>query len=145
MRTSFIGFLGLMAPTWLGCGSSLAAGPYDPPKNDRPGASGSAGSGGSSGSGSSPLAPMPTARAYAAATIGADGQIYVIAGDKTSGSGWQKLAVVEAFDPQQNAWTARPSLIQPRTQLAAARGASGRIYAWGDEVYAQNEVFDPTA
>jgi N-acetylneuraminic acid mutarotase len=65
-------------------------------------------------------APMPTARAHAAAAeLG--GRIIVAGGDLDGGySAAQMVATVESYDPTTDAWTTLPSLPQPRSGLRAA-------------------------
>jgi hypothetical protein len=79
------------------------------------------------------LADLPTARFDLAAVAGSDGRIYAIGGSVGSTPD-SILRTVDAYDPATNSWSAVPSLSAPRTGLAAAVGADGRIYAIGGAI-----------
>lgn len=68
--------------------------------------------------------PLNTGRFSPAATVGADGRIYVIGGFNNG-----SLASVEVFDGV--AWSAGLPMPTARYDLSAATGADGRIYAIG--------------
>jgi N-acetylneuraminic acid mutarotase len=72
------------------------------------------------------LAPEPTPRSQPGVTVGPDGRIYVIGGDRTA-------ARVEAYNPQTNTWASIASLPTPRFLFQAVTGPDGRIYALGGE------------
>lgn len=74
---------------------------------------------------------MPTPRhfAAAAATSSPLGNLIVVAGGEAfDGS---PLSTVEGYNPATNAWMVRSALPAPRSQLAMATGANGRLYAVG--------------
>jgi hypothetical protein len=73
------------------------------------------------------LAPMPTARAGMAATLGPDGRIYVVGGDNGTG----RIASVEAYDPGRNQWSILPSMPTPRGNLGVTTSPEGQLYAIG--------------
>lgn len=73
------------------------------------------------------VAGMHEPRYAPAATVGADGRIYVIGG---SGSPATALASVEAYDPATNTWTELAPLRIPR-ELAGAAAVGTQIYVAG--------------
>lgn len=74
-------------------------------------------------------APMPTARAYHAVALGADGLIYAMGGLGTE-------TTVDVYDPMMNTWRAGPPM--PIGQYALAAAASGgRVFAFGGQVNLQ--------
>lgn len=73
-------------------------------------------------------APMPTARAYLAATTGHDGRIYAIGGQDATGAA---LNTVEAYTPSTNTWAAMAPMPTARFALAAVTESSGHIFAIG--------------
>ena len=78
------------------------------------------------------LAPMPTARAGAAAAVIDDG-IFVIGGrQSTSGpcSGGPYLQTVEKYDIDTDTWSAVAPLLTPRSDLAAV-AHGGKIFVFG--------------
>src|SRR5712692_9426928 len=94
------------------------------------------------------LAPMPTARAGAAAAVIDDG-IFVIGGRQSTGgpcSGGPYLQTVEKYDIDTDTWSPAAQLPTPRSDLAAvARG--GKIFVFGgcSSTGVTNEVdmYDP--
>jgi hypothetical protein len=79
------------------------------------------------------LAPMPTARAGAAAAVIKDA-IYVIGG-RTNGSfpcslDWAGTAVLERYDIDNGTWSTKMSLPSPRSDMAAV-AHEGKIYVFG--------------
>jgi len=79
-----------------------------------------------------PVAALPVARVGLAAATGADGRIYAIGGlNPDPNAAYDKLAIVDAYDPRTNRWSRVARLRTPRTGLAAVRGADGRLYALG--------------
>ncbi len=90
-------------------------------------------------------APMPTARAGVAATVGNDTRIYVLGG---FGAGGQPLATAEAYTPSDDTWTKLPNMPTARTFLGAATGADGRIYAigggFGETALPTVEIYTPS-
>jgi N-acetylneuraminic acid mutarotase len=77
-----------------------------------------------------PSLPAPT-RDLAAAT-GADGTIYAIGGGTGVGTGTHTAqSSVYAYKPGDSVWRTMPSLPAPRSDLAAATGSDGTIYAIG--------------
>lgn len=72
------------------------------------------------------VAPMPTARAYAAVAV-LNGQIYVMGGRAPNGA---VLGVVERYDPVADTWQQVASLREPRYG-AAATVLNGRILLTG--------------
>src|SRR5439155_1324569 len=77
------------------------------------------------------VAPMPTARALAAAVLGSNGRLFVIGGT-TSSSLSTPTNVVESYNPNTNTWsTVLPPMPTARSGLGAATGNDGRIYAFG--------------
>jgi hypothetical protein len=77
-----------------------------------------------------PAADLIRGRAGLTAAVGADGRVYAIGGDNGSGESAAE-ATVEAYSYAANRWVAVAGLAMPRTDLAAARGGDGRIYAIG--------------
>lgn len=75
--------------------------------------------------------PMPTPRHFAAAatTSSPVGNLIVVAGGEASDG--SRLSTVESYNPATNAWVGRSALPAPRSQLAMATGANGRLYAVG--------------
>ena len=74
------------------------------------------------------VAPMPTARAYLAASLGLDGRIYAIGGyDGVSNT----VNTVEAYNSKTNSWSTVAPMPTARYGLAASLGRDGRIYAIG--------------
>jgi len=82
------------------------------------------------------VASMPTPREYLAAATGPDGRIYAIGGtsDTISCEGGSFFNTVEVYTPSSNSWVTAASMATPRSCLAAATGADGRIYAIGGTV-----------
>ena len=78
------------------------------------------------------LPPLPQAVSGAAAALGADGRIYVIGGQTTYKSA-SAVPTVQAYSPGTKTWTFVAPLPGPRTDLAAAEGPDGRIYAFGGD------------
>jgi streptogramin lyase/N-acetylneuraminic acid mutarotase len=66
-----------------------------------------------------------------ACAAGADGRIYVFGGFEEGPNGTGVLGHAGAYDPVADSWTQLPNMLTPRTFLAAAAGADGRIYAIG--------------
>jgi hypothetical protein len=79
------------------------------------------------------LADLPSARQDLAAASGADGRIYAVGGTPygVGDSPGPSSADVDAYDPHTNRWQVVSPLATARQDLAAARGADGRIYALG--------------
>jgi N-acetylneuraminic acid mutarotase len=77
------------------------------------------------------LPPMPTGRAGFAMATGPSGRIYAIGGFSVLGPGFGSVALVDAYDPVSNTWSAVASLPGTRGLHSAARGADGRIYVFG--------------
>ena len=72
--------------------------------------------------------PLPSVVSRAGASIGADGQLYLIGGQ----SGLQLSALVQTFDTTTQSWTSPQSALNvARSFLGAALGGDGRIYAVG--------------
>ncbi|HLJ97132.1 MAG TPA: kelch repeat-containing protein [Gemmataceae bacterium] len=76
------------------------------------------------------VANMLTAVAYAGATQGPNGRLYVVGGD-TADFFANNTNVVESYNPNTNTWRAEVSLPTARGDLAAVLGYDGRIYAFG--------------
>ena len=71
---------------------------------------------------------MPTPRSSCAAAAAANGLIYVMGGDSSSGV----TGVLEAYDPSVGKWTTGlAAMPTPRDSFAATVGADGQIYAIG--------------
>ena len=94
-------------------------------------------------------APMPTARALAAAAeLG--GRIIVAGGDPGRGySPSQPVATVESYDPATDTWSTLPSLPRPRAGVHAAV-FGGRLLIGGEEFLTTGstdeiDVYDPVA
>jgi hypothetical protein len=93
------------------------------------------------------VAPMPTARANAAAAA-LDGAVYVAGGIVPVGSGFDLVDVVERFDPRTGRWTTVTKLPDKRG-LAGAAGLGNLLYVAGgfvgDEPDASRTVvaYDP--
>ncbi len=93
------------------------------------------------------LAPMPTARAGAAAAVIDDG-IFVIGGrQSTSGpcSGGPYLQTVEKYDIDTDTWSAVAPLLTPRSDLAAV-AHGGKIFVFGGcagTVTNEVDMYDP--
>ncbi|XP_057816226.2 uncharacterized protein LOC131029660 isoform X2 [Cryptomeria japonica] len=86
------------------------------------------------------LAPMPSVRSYAAATI-LDNSIYVFGGG--NGSLWYNS--VERYDQESDSWTTCPSMNLCRGSLAGA-SLDGKLFALGGgngaEYFSDVEMFD---
>jgi len=78
----------------------------------------------------SAAASMSTPRDSLAAATGPDGRIYAIGGNGYN-TNLPALNTVEAYSPASDTWTAVAPLPGARTELAAATGHDGRIYAIG--------------
>ena len=76
------------------------------------------------------VAPMPTARAGAAAARGHDGRISVIGGCCDPANN-HAFSTVEAYTPSTNTWSTVAPLPSPRVFLGAVAARNGRIYAIG--------------
>lgn len=76
------------------------------------------------------VAPMPTARAGAAAAAGHDGRIYVIGGCCDPANN-HAFSTVEAYTPSTNTWSTVAPLPSPRMILGAVTARNGRIYTIG--------------
>ena len=82
-------------------------------------------------------APIPTARAYAAAAVGTDGAgrtlLYVIGGytqDWSAGTTtW--IGANEAYDPNTDSWTTEAPMPTPRWGAAVGKASNGLIYVAG--------------
>jgi len=92
----------------------------------------------------STIAPMITARNVPAAAAGADGRIYAIGGNTSSGY----TAAVEAYSPTTMVWSAVDPLPTALAGPAAATGPDGRIYVIGgtaDSGFTNTvEAYDPS-
>ncbi len=94
-------------------------------------------------------APMPTARAHAAAAE-LDGRIIVAGGDLQDGYQYlQPVATVESYDPATDTWSTLPPLPQPRTG-AKAVVFGGRLLVGGAPFQTTGgspsiDVYDPAA
>lgn len=94
-------------------------------------------------------APMPTARALAAA-VELDGRIVVAGGDAVRGyTSFDPVTAVESYDPATDTWTALPPLPRARARVHAFV-FQGRLYVGGDEVHLTGttdelDVYDPVA
>jgi len=82
------------------------------------------------------VAPLGTGRYDIAAATDADGQIYAIGGDSSSGD---FMSLVEQYDPSTDTWSTVASLGTGRQRLAAASDGDGRVYAIGGEASANDE------
>ncbi len=80
-------------------------------------------------------APLLVAEWVAAATLGADGRIYVMGGQGTTGT----LNTVQVYDPVADTWTLGPSLPTGRQSLSAALGPDGHVYVFGGAVNPSGE------
>jgi hypothetical protein len=95
------------------------------------------------------LAPMPTARAAAAAAV-VDDAIFVIGGRTSTGGPCSggPLSVVERYDIDQNTWTAVAPLPSPRSDLAAVE-RGGKVFVFGgcsgifSDFTDQVDMYDP--
>lgn len=79
----------------------------------------------------SSAADLPIARAHLAVVTGPDGLIYAIGGSTREFNGPDPVATVDAYNPRTNKWTSRADMPTFRSQLGAAVGSDGRIYAVG--------------
>ncbi len=92
------------------------------------------------------LPPLPTARAYLGAAIGADGLLYAVGG---TADGQTPLGTVEALDLDAGTWiTGLPPMPTPRWGLGLAPGLDGRLYAiggraGGSTILGNVEAYDP--
>lgn len=93
------------------------------------------------------LAPMPTHRQHLGAGAVA-GRLYAIGGipfaSPLSGAG-APTALVQAYDPGTDSWTARSPMLTPRTSLGVGV-LNGIVYAvggWNGEPVAAVEAYDP--
>ena len=76
------------------------------------------------------VAPLGTGRYDIAAATDADGQIYAIGGDSSSGD---FMSLVEQYDPSTDTWSTVASNGTGRKRFAAASDGDGRVYAIGWE------------
>jgi N-acetylneuraminic acid mutarotase len=91
----------------------------------------------------SQVSPMLITRYALAAATGADGTIYALGGDHTTGT---PLSSMEAYSPATNTWTEVAPMPTARLYLAAATGGDGRIYAMGgigSDTTGVVEAYDP--
>jgi N-acetylneuraminic acid mutarotase len=92
---------------------------------------------------------MPTGLVGSAAVTGRDGKIYVVGGDKNGDPGAEvSFGRVEVYDPTTNSWAIEAPMPTPRSNLAATRGANGKIYAIGGQdaqgtIVGTVEAYDP--
>jgi N-acetylneuraminic acid mutarotase len=95
----------------------------------------------------SAVAPMPTPhRLGLAAAAGPDGRIYAIGGIAGNLLTPTFSNMVQVYDPATNSWSTAAPMPSPRSSLAVAAGADGRIYAIGGDnagPLATVEVYDP--
>jgi N-acetylneuraminic acid mutarotase len=90
------------------------------------------------------LAPMPTKRSGVAA-VSVDGNVYVMGGEKISGS----FSTLEKYDPQSDNWTTEPDMPTARLGLDAVN-LDDKIYAIGGKTNQSSksatntsEIFSP--
>jgi Kelch motif len=89
------------------------------------------------------VAPMPTPRGAASATLGQDGRIYVVGG----WAGGLASTALEIYSPDFNTWTAAAPLPSPRAYPAAVTAPDGRIFVIGGSgttVVRTVDVYSPT-
>ena len=91
-----------------------------------------------SGNNWSILAAMPVAVAGAAATLGADGKIYVAGGI----SGGVATNVVQVYDPAANSWTLSTPLPEALSRAALGVDSRGRLIVMGGRDSNGNDVGD---
>ncbi|HDS01534.1 MAG TPA: hypothetical protein ENO07_05895, partial [candidate division Zixibacteria bacterium] len=75
-------------------------------------------------------APMPEPRFAHAGALGADGKIYIMGGSLGQDES-PPLRGVFIYDPAQDTWEKGPSMLLPRSTLAAVATPDGKIYAIG--------------
>src|SRR5919204_172748 len=76
------------------------------------------------------VAPLPTARDFAAASTGPGGQIHVLGGNDLATGAYFNTVLV--YNPSSNHWVTHPvPLSRARWNLAAAAHPNGLIYAVG--------------
>ncbi len=88
-------------------------------------------------------APMATARAYLAASVGPDGLIYALGGAWVpyQGQFWlPSTATMEVYNPNTNMWVGAAPMQQARDSFAAVLGPDQRLYAIGG----RDQYFDST-
>jgi len=71
---------------------------------------------------------MNTPRAYLAAVVTSNRQIYAIGGSTDLSS---PLSTVEEYNPGTNTWTTRANMPTARYLLGAALGSNAKLYAIG--------------
>jgi len=92
------------------------------------------------------MAPMPTARRWAA-TATVDGKVYAIGGAYFGRGNWVPLNTTEEYDPKTNTWRERAPMPTPR-DIVEAGVIDGKIYVVGGiddtlTLSVANEVYDP--
>jgi N-acetylneuraminic acid mutarotase len=86
---------------------------------------------------------MPTPRFFPS-VCALDGKIYVMGG---SGHNWEKLSVMEEYDPATDTWTRKADMLMSRTVVSTV-ALNGKIYAMGgvnqpDVTVGRVEEYDP--
>jgi hypothetical protein len=76
-------------------------------------------------------ASLPGRRTDLAAVGTPDGRIFAIGGAVYASGAYSPTVTVQIYNIASNTWTSGPPLPAPRSELAAALGADGRIYAFG--------------